>query len=105
MLSQPVKVDCPQCGCFDTRRVVRRDLFGEQYDHHCCNHCQHKFELPNSDMTQREPMAVYQQTICPHCNSSNTVITQGPRDSRNGLRNVRRHRCRGCDQPFSSYEI
>ena len=70
---------CPDCGCRDVRDIDGR---------HQCRHCGRLF-------TNRLTTATYQRTVCPHCNSQNTIVTAT-------LRPIRYHCCRDCLKTFKS---
>lgn len=88
---------CPRCNCNGV------DLIGSDaaVNIYQCGFCRTRFEDSIHEDLDREPMAIFSKTICPHCNGSKTKVTHRA----GGPQNIRYHLCNDCQLTFKSREV
>ena len=92
-------VHCPKCGCNAVNHLAAASTPTAQV--YSCAFCRTVFEREEHRDADREPVAIFQRTACPHCQSQNTVVTQ----TMTGTPKIRYHLCRTCELTFKSREL
>ena len=99
---------CPGCGCRDCELLAcspgdpdAESPWNQAQGRLACRHCGREFraavEVAAREIAANASPAVYGRTACPHCRSTDTVVTRT-------VRPIRYHSCRACLQSFKSYE-
>jgi len=98
----PELPECPACGCNDTRYETYSEMGDDLLGTYHCNHCSHEYQDETVlDNAGSVPEVIYNVTRCPHCRSTDTIVTRGPR----GKARQRYHECRQCLNTFRSVQI
>lgn len=93
-------IDCPKCGCNDTKLVGAGERYGRPWARYACGFCNFEF-VTGADPTQPgEVNGVVERPVqCPKCSSTKVPVNNTSRVGET----LRRHRkCRNCGQNFYS---